>query len=275
MKQLKLVFVAVTFFVGTIQVNAQDYLDNSGTLIKPRVYAVAGGYFPELTTSLRVDSKRGIGTDVSLEDLFKLDNQLAVFRTAGIVRLGKRHHIQASFTNIKRTNTLSLERDINFGDTTFYAGAEATLKFDVTYLAATYRYSIFEQPNWNAGFSAGLRYVRFNTRLNASFNGKSFGEQAVVGAPALLLGLHGSAYLTPRLLGRYSLEFFYLSVADVNIRVLENNFSLQYFLTKNIGLGAGYAGSNYQVRQIPLSDDFKGKVIFAFEGFTLFASIRI
>lgn len=258
-----------------IGLHAQDYVDKEGELQTPRVYVTAGSFIPELTTSLRVDSKLGLGTELNLEDLFRLESQMAVFRGGGLVRLSKRSHIAASFTTIRRSNTISLETDLDFGDTTFSAGALATLRFDVNYFSATYRYSLFEKPNWNAGLSAGLRFVQFNTSLDAKFNQEQFSESAKIGAPAVLFGLHGSAYLTPRLLGRYSWDYFYLEVAGMNLRVVETNVNLQYFITKKLGLGAGYAGSNYKVREIPLSDSFRGEVTFAFEGFTLFASFRL
>jgi hypothetical protein len=268
------VLVALTLLISG-NAFSQSYVDLEGELQEPRVYFSAGAFFPEMVTSLRVDSDFGIGTEINLEELFDLESRINVFRAGGLVRIGKRSHIDASFTNMKRSNLISLAADFDFGDTVFYAGAFADLKFDVLYLAATYRYSIFEKPNWNAGVSAGLRYVRFNTSINAQLNTEAYSSTAAVGAPAILLGLHGSAYLTPRLLGRYSMETFYLSVQDVNIRVLETSVSLQYYITKNIGLGAGYASSNYQVRQIPFDDSFKGKVTFAFEGVTLFASFRL
>lgn len=243
-------------------------------LVKPRVYISAGSFHPQLTTSLRVDSKIGIGTELNLEDDFKLENEMNVFRISGIFRLSDRSQIVGSYTNINRSNTLTLNQSFEFKDTTFEAGARAKIDFDVFYYALTYRYAVFDKANWNAGLSGGLRYVKFKTGIDANFNSEFYSATASIGAPAVLFGIHGSGYLTPKLLARYSLEYFWLSVSGIDLRILETNMTLSYFITKNIGIGAGYLNSNYRIKDIPLSDDFNGKVIFAFEGFNAFLNFR-
>ena len=85
--------------------------------------------------------------------------------------------------------------------------------------------------------------------------------------------MHGSAYLTPKLLARYSLEYFYLSIDGIDINVIESNFSVQYFIFKQFGLGLAYSTNDYQVNDIPLGD-FNGKVDFNFGGMNLFLSAR-
>jgi len=270
--------LALTLFLFALltggSVNAQRYISPVGDTIDPRVQFSLGGYFPELTTSFRIDTKFGIGTELSLEDLFKLEREMSVFRVAGLVDLSRRSALEGSFIAINRSNSFQLNQDITIGDTSFSAGAEASLDFDVNYYALTYQYALFEKVNWRAGFSAGLRYAEFSTAFRARFNNESSSTTFKIGAPALLIGVHGSAYLTPRLLGRYTMEYFQLSVADVSIKVLETNVNLQYFITKNIGIGGGYAASNYQVNEIPIGDNLSGKVTFAFEGFHLFASAK-
>lgn len=44
----------------------------------------------------------------------------------------------------------------------------------------------------------------------------NFRKKANFNAPAVLFGVHGSAYLTPKLLARYSLEVFYLKSMTLN-----------------------------------------------------------
>lgn len=253
----------------------QSYQSKQGDVMNPHWYISMGGYFPSLNTAMRVDSERGLGTEVNLENDFKLDESISAVRFSGIYRLKKRSQFVVSYTNLNRQKSFSLERDIKFSDTTFYANAKADLTFDVNYYGLTYRYAIFDETNWNAGISAGLRVVQFKTDLKAALNSMSYSKKANVYAPALLLGVHGGGYLTPRLLARYSLEYFQLSVSGIDIRVLETQMSLQYFITENFGVGGGYATSNFKVRDVPIGDDFQGKIDFSFEGFTLFLTARI
>ena len=134
------------------------------------------------------------------------------------------------------------------------------------------------EKNWNAGVSLGARAVSINTGFGSIINDGteeiSRNVSTSVTAPALLIGIHGSAYLTPKLLARYSLEYFQLSVSGIDISVIESNFSVQYFVWKNLGLGIAYSTNDYQVKDIPLGN-FDGQFDFNFGGLNLFLSARL
>lgn len=264
----------IVFAACLLRVNGQSYLNESRDTVYPKFYMSVGGYFPEVSTSLRIDSEYGIGTDISLEDDFKMADKISVVRFATFYRIGEKSQLLGSFTNLNRRRQYTFDQSVDFLDTTFYANAKADIGFDVYYYALTWRYSIFEKPNWNAGFSLGLRGAQMVASIDASFNNEHYGRKLSVVAPALLVGLHGSAYLTPRLLGRYSLEYFTLTVSGIDINVIETNMSLSYFVTNSFGIGGGYSTSSYKVREIPFSDSFQGKINFSFGGFTLFAVAR-
>lgn len=266
--------LSLVFCVLHVQVGAQNYTQGGNTLVRPKVYVNAGYYFPNVSTQIRVDSEAGIGTDISLEDDLKLDANLSVFKAGALVRLRNKSQLDISYTSFKRNKSVALARDIDFGDTTFYVGARADVQFDVSYYALTWRYSFFNEPNWNAGLSLGARGVQIKAALGAQVHSTAYAREARATAPALLLGVHGAGYLTPRLLARYRLEYFYLSVSGLDITVLENDASLQYFITENIGVGGSYNSNGYRLRDIPLNESFDGKVIFAFGGFNLFVTAR-
>lgn len=253
---------------------SQSYMGNDSTLHVPRFYVSVGGYFPEITTTIRVDSKLGLGTEIGLENDFKLDNRIGVFQVEGILRLKEKSQLAFGFTNLNRGNNFQIEEDISFGDTTFYAGADAALNFDVYYYALTWRYSFFNKPNWNAGLSLGMRVMNFKASLDANVNSRSYDQSFSVAAPALLVGVHGGAYLTPRLLGRYSLEYFQVSFSGIDINIIETDVALQYFFLENVSIGGGYSTNSYKVNEVPLNDSFSGKVLFDFSGFNLFVTAR-
>jgi hypothetical protein len=270
-KWLMLLAALILIHVG---VKAQTYLSRDSVVKEPFLYAEAGFYFPSITTRLRIDSEKGPGTEIGLEDDLKLSNNLSVFRASTLFSLKGKSQLLVSFTSLVRSRELVLEEDIRLGDTVFYVGARAKLRFDVNYYAATWRYSFFDETNWNAGVSVGLRAVQFITRFDAELNANSYSESASIMAPALLIGLHGSGYLTPRLLARYALEAFYVDIKGISIYVTESNASLQYFITSNIGIGGAFSNNFYRVNDIPLSDKFDGRIVFAFGGFNLFLSAR-
>ncbi len=256
----------------------QSYTAKDSTLQKPWLYLSAGAYNPNIVTSLRIDSDNGLGTDISLEDDLKFNSNIWVFKADAILQVSKRSQVAVMFTTLQRSKDLQLQGDVTFGDTTFYADAYVDVYFDTYYYAATWRYSIFNKPGWNAGFSIGLRTLQFKAGLYASAslnqNSYDYRKDAKFTAPAILVGLHGAGYLTDRLLARYSIEYFQASIADIKINVLETKASVEYYIIKNAGIGAAYNSNIYLVRELPFSDNIDGKVKFIFGGFNLFLTAR-
>jgi hypothetical protein len=273
MKIFKFISVALLCSV-TYTISSQSYESREGDSINPRVYIKTGVYYPNLNTSFRIDGSR-LGTEIGLEDDLKLSEDLGVFRTDVIFRITEKSSIVGSYTFINRSNKLTLEEDFEFEDTVFEEGSGIEFNFDVNYVAATYRYNFFNELNWNAGLSAGLRGVFINTGAIGRVNDQTREEEASFVAPAILLGIHGSAYLTPRLLAQYSLEAFYVEISGVKINIIESNASVSWFFTKSIGAGLAYSTNNYRLTDIPLSDSFDGKVNFSFGGLNLFLVARI
>ena len=263
----------ILFSISINLLNGQSYLGKDSLERNPRVYFNVGGYFPRVSTELRVDGDK-VGTDLSLEDDFSFLSEMSVFRAEAIIRVKKKSQFLVGFTSLQRGSTFRLDRDINFADTSFAVDARADMYFDTYYYAFTWRYSFWNKTNWNAGASLGVRLVEFRTGIEASANNSgTYEANASVIVPALLIGIHGGAYLTPRLLARYNFEFFRLKVADIDINIVESQFSLSYFITQNIGLGLAYSSNSYIARDIPF-DDFEGRVSFEFGGANLFLTAR-
>ena len=276
-KYIFLCFTISVYLCSNSTILAQSYTTAEGDSINPRAYITLGYYSPNINTSLRLDGILGLGTEIGLEDL-GLEEDKSVFRLDGVIRVSPRSQLAIAYTAINRKSISTLERDVVVGDNTFLQGSGVGLKFNVDYFALTWRYSFFNEKNWNAGVSLGARAVSINTGFGAQLTanagqGFSYSESASVTAPALLIGIHGSGYLTPKLLARYSLEYFQLSVSGIDISVIESNFSVQYFIWRNLGLGLAYSTNDYQVKDIPIGN-FDGQFDFNFGGLNLFLSAR-
>jgi len=270
----KFIFLLLTTLFFCEMGWSQSYTSRDGDSINPRYYVWAGIYYPNINSSLRVDTKFGIGTEIGLENDLNLSEDLGVFRLDGMVRLTENSQLSLTYTGIKRDRNAVLEKDIKFGDTIFKVNSDVKYKFNVDYIGATYRYNFFNERNWNAGLSGGARAMFINTSIRSQLNGRDRLKEVSYTAPAILLGVHGSAYLTPRLLARYSLEMFYLKIDDIRINIVESNASVHYFIFKNVGLGIAYSTNNYRLANVPLWGDSEGKVNFEFGGLNLYLTSR-
>jgi len=265
--------LSVLLFFFLASAHGQSYFDKDSIQYNPRIYFNVGGYFPRVSTELRVDGDR-LGTDLSLEDDFSFLSEMSVFKAEAILRVKRRSQFLIGFTSLQRGSSFRIDRDINFADTSFAVDARAEMYFDTYYYAFTWRYSFWDKTNWNAGGSLGLRLVEFRTGIEASANNsETYSAKSSLIAPALLIGIHGGAYLNSRFLARYNFEFLRLNVSGIDINIVETQFSLSYFITRNIGLGLAYSTNSYIVKDIPF-DDFKGRVSFEFGGANLFLTAR-
>jgi hypothetical protein len=262
-------------------VNSQSYVSNdttsNDTIKYPRLYVSVGGYFPTINTSLKINSdKLGIGSTVVVEDVFNLPSDLSVFRFNALLHVKKRSQFDFYFISLDRKSENILDRDINFKDSVFHANAKINSYFNAQYYAATWRYSFFNKPSWNAGITVGARWLQIGTGLSfeSTNNIPAYSQSVDVGVPTILFGVHGAAYLTPKLLGRYTFEYFQLTIKGIKATVADNRFSLEYYFFKKFGAGFSFASTEYKVVELPLLENFDGEIKFRFSGFAVFLTAR-
>lgn len=256
--------------------NSQSYVLNDSTTY-PRLYATVGMYFPSVNTTLKINSSTlGIGSTITVEDVLNLPSDLNVFRVNALLHVKKKSQFDFYFINLNRESENILDRDINFKDSVFHANAKVNSHFNAQYYALTWRYSFFNKPSWNAGITVGARWLQIGTgiRFESTNTLQSYSQSSDIGVPTILFGLHGSGYLTPKLLGRYTFEYFQLNIEGIKATVSDNRFSLEYFFFKNYGAGLSFAATEYKVTDLPLLDNFDGEIKFRFSGFSLFLTAR-
>lgn len=266
-------FFLFLFILFSTSLSAQRKADS---LFKPRFYLYAGGFAPNVTTSLRFDSKTvHVGTILSLEENLDFDDQPKLFRIDGTAKLSKRSTVALTFLQINRSRDFTVDKEIKYLDTTIDVGASANLYFNTNYWSLSYRYSLFAKPNWSAGLSLGARILTVKTGMSASsIRLGNYTSESELIVPAALIGIHGSAYLTPRFQFRYTWEYLKLNVEGINIYVFDNNLALEYYILKNVGLGASYSNVTFLVRDVPFSDEFTGEIKYSWSGFSLFLAAR-
>ena len=146
--------------------------------------------------------------------------------------------------------------------------------FNTQYFAFSWRYLIFNKPSWNAGFTIGARWLKIGTGIKLESNFADYSRETSVGVPTILFGIHGAGYLTPKLLARYTFEYFQLNVNGIVASVEDNRFSLEYYLFRQFGLGFAFSNTAYKVTEVPFNKKFSGDIKFSFSGFSVFVASR-
>ena len=228
---------------------------------------------PSVSTEIRVDSKTlGTGTVLYPEKELGLNASPKIFRLDAIAGTGSQFAV--SYMNIHRSGNGFIERDIIFGDSVYQAGGNTSAYFNTQIYGGAWRFAIINKSNWTAGFSFGLRWMQVSTGIKFQSAELQYSDDEKLGVPAPLLGLHGSVYITPRLLGRLSLEYFRINSGSLHAKAADHRFSVEYYFLKNIGAGVSYSKIDYEVNKFPLNNEFSGGINYSLKGFTVFAALR-
>ncbi len=234
-----------------------------------------GVYQPTVSTILEVNGNRGPGAVLSLENNLGFDANPILYRGSASVSFKRHSAVELTFVQLNRSNNWEADREIKIFDSVFDIGAKVNLYVNSTFISATYKYSIFNKPTWNFGFSAGIRYLQVDMGLSAQTNNFSgFAESAFIPAPAPVLGIFASGYMTPKFRGIYEFSYFNVSVNNVRGAVVDSRAALEYYFFKNFGLGASMTFLSYALKEVPISNNFDGTFKYSLNGFSLYLTSR-
>lgn len=235
-----------------------------------------GSFWQAFDTKVRLDGKTGEGTEIDLESDLGLRRRLADFQVGAFYRFSDRHRLDLSYLGWGRTNAHTIDQDIQWGDVTYDAGAEVTTKSSAQMLNVIYKYSFFNNGKVTFGLNGGISSLWNDFSLSGE--GTVSGGEPISGTvtesqnvifPIPVIGVHFEMTLTKRLLWRAEDNFFAASISGYDGNLNEIATSIAYFLTKNIGVGAGFASTMYSVKK---SGDNGGelKVRYGFSGVTAY-----
>ncbi len=204
-----------------------------------------GGFFQKFTTTIRVDSAKGPGTEVSLEDDLGLSSTQVNFRADGYWRFGRHGSLLFGYTGWNRNADHVLAKTITIGDTTYDANASLSSKMRVSVVELYYGYSFWNTPKFEAGAMIGATALITNLEFDGqgTVNGqtKSFStESRSVVAPLPAIGLFARYTIAPSLLVSGKIRGFGATIDNIKANVLEGRATLDYYPWKNVGFGAGY-----------------------------------
>lgn len=236
-----------------------------------------GAFWETFDTSVRLNGETSDGTNIDWEKDLGLDKNLTAGQLGGFYRFGDHARIDLTYVPWKREKTRTIDREIEWGDVIYEAGAEVNSKATVQLLNIIYKYSFFNNGKVTFGLNGGVSalWSEFTLTGEGTISGGgtasgTISEKKDVIFPIPVIGVHFDMTLTKRLLWRAEGNFFAANVSgyDGNINVLST--SIVYFPTRNVGLGAGFASNMYRVTK---SGDNGGdvKVRYGFSGVTAFA----
>jgi hypothetical protein len=231
-------------------------------------------FYPTISSTARLDNTATStpGTEVRLEDELDLSDRKGTPYVNLGMRLGENWRIEFEYYALKRDATKTISRDINWGNVTYPIGATINTKFDSTIYRLTGGWSFIRNQQAEAGLSFGLHSTDFKTQLSGQTNsGAGFQTEGVNQlVPLPTVGLYGSYLVTPQVVLRGRLDFLSLKYGDYDGRLTNWLAAVDWRLTKNFGIGAGYRYVDYKLEAT--KDNFTGEVQYTFKGPTLYVN---
>jgi len=218
-------------------------------------WRVVGGTFLSTFDTRVAYSPRGlVGGFIQAEDDLGLSEEINTFGASARYRLSDRHRLEAAFTLIDRTATRTVTDQIDWGDVVYEVGAEVTTGLRTNLFSVKWKYSFSDSGRLDAGLSAGLSTFEIDASLSGqgTINGvpkAGATEGAAFVAPVPLIGFWVDYAFSPRWIMRASAESIDLSIGSNKGRVLQTQFSAEYYVSKLVGLGFGLSGIDIEYTQ--------------------------
>ncbi len=270
-----LVCVALCAALSPGAVRAEEY----GT-VPDTVRFRSGWMFADFNTEAQVgiqDSSRG--TDLNFEDIFNLPVSKGSLRLEGGWRFKPKHHLDLGYVSFDRTAARDIDRDIDFGDTTFLVGARVTATIDSQFIYAAYRYDFIRAERLRFSGSAGLSWLTMSAGLSATGNftgpggsGSGSGSQeAGISFPVPLFGLALEGDISKRIIGSVYARGLWLSSGDLKGVYLESGIAADWYFTRNFGMGLGYDLTSIHIEGAN-DGDLQAEFDYSFHGPRVFLS---
>jgi hypothetical protein len=242
----------------------------------------AGTFLPAFNTKVRVEGDNvGPGDDVDLENDLGIDRNDTSIYLGASWRFSPKHRILGSFFQSSRQSEVVANKDIQIGDEIYPAGATLKTKLSFNVVPVTYAYSLMQSERSELAVTGGLHWnsIKLKVEGSASAGNKDVDTEieAKVDAPMPLLGLDYVYAFTPRWTGGARGEVFWFDYSggpiDVGGTIVNLRLSTDYWITRNIGLGAAV---NYFELDVDVdSDKWKGTLNYGYFGPQIYLQARI
>ncbi|ORT52051.1 hypothetical protein ST37_03295 [Vibrio sp. qd031] len=236
-----------------------------------------GGYLvAHHSTQMFFTSQYLAGVNLDLQDDFGMETQTRSIRLDGHYRLNPKHKMEFSYYRLHTGSSKVTDRDIDFLDVTFSAGAriDSYLKMDIYKL--NYAYSFYHTDKVELSTGIGLHMIKTTSGVSGDFTAD--GEYVVGGtesmnflAPLPVLGFKMIYSATDKVNVIGALDYFGLNIRDFSGYFTDLRIASEYAAFDNVSIGAGL---NFTVLDLAVKKEGKLKVSQGVSGAMVYLSYR-
>ncbi len=275
MRRFNKLFVSAIIWLCVVSPSLAEDSDETDELKRPEFDAPAltstwtvrfGGSFDAYDTLLAWSPKGLGGTVIPVEDTLGLDESDETFMLGAVYQFNRRHSIELSLNEVRRSADRILDEEIEWGDYIYRAEGEIESELNIAVLGLKYKYDFSDSGRLNAGFSVGLSTFRIEASIAGEAriddgSGEEWVEGIVEGtdvlAPVPQIGVFLDYALTRTWLVRFSAEVIDLDISGHSGRVVHTVMGIEYGFTDSfsVGLNIGTMDLEYRTER---GDDMFG-----------------
>lgn len=263
-------------------VQAQSQSQPPANHLYDKFEIIAAGSDVVISPSIQINGSNGeTGTDV------EFGNTLGVGRSgfepmfAIRWKPGRRHELEVGYLFVNRTGEKTLQDSVRFEDTVFSAGLKLNSKFSADYAFLSYRFAIMAKENTQLGLNLALGYINFQTDINAKAGvggpndtlTADYGVSKSFPGPIATLGVFGRFRFSEKWYLETNGAYLTGSSSGVTVKEFVLGAAARYFLSRKIGLEAGYGITGVDVHIATTGDSpfgsIEGKIKYNFQNFRL------
>jgi len=228
----------------------QNYSDDDLPWHGRRFKVTAGAFFPVNNTEVEVNGANGrIGTDIDFERDLGFNTNTASFFGTFEWRASRRSRFNLEYFYLKRNASKTLQKEIEFKDHTYPIDARVSSFLDNQMVRFAYGYAIISKPKYELGLLIGAHVMLADVgiRLEANTQELQYHDAVNFTAPLPDIGIWGEFVLGKKV-GLYAnINYFALTIDDIDGRIISYNLSVLYNVYKDFSLTAGYTGLNFRL----------------------------
>ena len=271
--------VGALLCVGTVGV-AHAQVSPSQALLNNTFVGSIGAFVVSTDTKARLNGTSSTNSDIDFDHTFGKASDSTRGRADALWRITPTHHLRFLYFDNTVDRSRAIDRNVEWGDYTFQAGAvvESQVKFKI--IEAAYEYAFMRRPDFELAGSLGVHYMDLQMRLSGVAtltNANGTVSQAAVATregsaplPLPVIGMRAGWAVAPQWFLEGQGQFFKAKIGDVDGRITDLRASATWMFSQNLGIGMGYN------RFITTADvektSFNGQARIGYSGLQLFAT---
>ena len=260
---------AAAIILGSLLAAPAALADDAPNVLTDAFQLSLGSFIVSTDTEVRLDGDAGEGTNVRWEEEFGRGD-VTRFRIDGQWRFADRHKARFLWFNSSRSDSTTLEEEIEWGGEIYPVDAKVRSQFDFDVYELAYEYAFLRRETYELSGTIGLHYTDLSLELAAkasTSNGTltaDIREKASVGAPLPVIGLRGVWNLPYNLWLDAFAQYFALSLDEYDGSLTDYKIMLTWQPKKWVGLGIGY--NQFSVDVDVDKTDFRGSLDWSYKG---------